>query len=1046
MTGLVAALGVTAAMAGGLQGSGRLVPLADAGQAPRLYIVQLDGPPALAGTAWREAGLSRPDAHDARTRRHVHRLGRDHDAALRAVGAGSAKLYSYGYAFNGFAAWLTPAQAQKLALRRGVRQVWADRPKYVESNASPTFLGLRSASDGLWARRGLKGEGVVIGVIDSGIAPGHPSFSDTVEARRPRLCRSGWAETSLLGRWLCRRFKKREARLTYTAPVDWRGSCEAGEGFKATDCNHKLIGARWYVDGFLAQYALDANEFLSPRDADGHGTHIASTAAGNRVTATLSGTGVATVSGMAPLARVAVYKACWLEPEQLRGTCSTADLVRAIEDAVADGVDIINYSVGSYDDIVDADDIALLAALDAGVLSIAAAGNEGPVPGSMLSPAAAPWVVAVGAASRAGTRYREALRVTAPAALAGTYAVLEAGFTPRLRDEGPISAGLVRADDGLLGLFDGSLGTTDDACEALRNGSVLSGRIALVRRGGCTFEVKVRNAQNAGAVAVVVYSNQGEPLLMSGTRGAVSIPAVMISREDGERILARLVAGDSVELTLDKSLFLTVRDEGNVIQGFSARGPNLWAEDILKPDVIAPGLDILAGHTPDVANNVRGERFQYLSGTSMAVPHVAGIAALIRQAHPEWSPAAIRSALVTTARQDLWREDGETAADPFDMGGGHVVPNRAVDPGLVYDAATQDYDAFLCSRGQGRVDDAGCAALAAAGHPESATALNEPAIALSAFVHEQTVRRRVTNVGDAAQYVASVEAPSTMTVEVTPPLLSLATGESAEYSVRISGPVTTLDAWQFGALTWSDGSHQVRSPLAIQAKRFSATPWVSGSGASGSLEFEARFGYGGSYVAAFSGLDAPGTGQPDSIRAQLTDATVADDPANSYVFRQPGAGTLPASVRRLALVVPAGTRLLRVALRNEATDGAHDLDLYLYHCPGFSTCTEAADPSGNIDADETIDLLDPPLGDYYVDVHGYDLAAGATVATFDLYAWALGPDRGNAGLSAPATVAPGDAPVLRLDWSGLAAGPHLGLISHGDGSTALGLTLIEITD
>ena len=158
-------------------------------------------------------------------------------------------------------------------------------------------------------------------------------------------------------------------------------------------------------DPLFARLTLDDNEFISPKDADGHGTHIASVAAGNPVSATLGGEFVDKISGMAPRAHVAVYKACWLEPGELRGTCSTADLTQAIEDAIADGVDIINYSVGSDDDIVDADDLALLAAVNAGVLVVGAAGNEGPAPESVVSPAAAPWVLAVGASSRRGERY-----------------------------------------------------------------------------------------------------------------------------------------------------------------------------------------------------------------------------------------------------------------------------------------------------------------------------------------------------------------------------------------------------------------------------------------------------------------------------------------------------------------------------------------------------------------------------------------------------------------------------------------------------------------
>ncbi len=1026
----------------------------------RVYIVQLQAPAAVEVTALRapppasggQAGDPRHSHFDAGSqdvRRYADRLTQQHDALLASVGASNDKLYSYRYALNGFAARLSPAQAERLQGRKDVRNVWADVPKYVETNNSASFLGLTADNGGLRRALGLRGEDIVIGVIDSGFAPGHPSFSDKQAASRPRLCRSVWGESSLLGLWLCRRYSNRESTLVYNPLPGWQGACEPGENFRASACNNKLLGARYYIDGFLEQYELDDNEFISPRDADGHGTHIASTAAGNFVQATIAGARVAKISGIAPRARIAVYKACWLEPGGSRGTCSTADLARAIEDAVADGVDIINYSVGSDDDIDGADDLALLAAAEAGVLSVGAAGNDGPAPGSLLSPAAAPWVLAVGASSRRGDRYLEAIRVNSPASVAKDYPAIEALFTPRLRNLGPLTLRLILADDAANGRFENSTDSTYDACEALVNDGQLSGQIALLQQGDCTFETKIRNAQEAGAKAVVVFSNKGEPELMTVTEGSVQIPAVMISLADGQLLRERLVARDLVEATLDKQVFLTVRDSGNQMQGFSARGPSVWEPNVLKPDVTAPGQDILAGHTPDVANNVRGERFQYLSGTSMAVPHVAGVAALLKQAHPDWSPAALKSAVVTTARQNIRREDGETAADPFDFGGGHLVPNLAVNPGLVYDAGSDDYDAFLCGRGEARIG-VDCAALESAGYSTSASDLNLPSIAVNELVGEQVIRRRVTNVGPAAQFIASVEAPTTIDVEVTPSVLALNPGETADVSIRLTTDGTTLDAWQFGSLTWSSADSTVRSPLAIRAVPLAAPVVVTGSGTAGSAEVPVRAGYSGSYAAVLSGLEASGQSQPDNIRSQLTNA-VADDPDDNYAFIQPTRGNPPASIRRIPIIVPAGTRYLRVALFNETSSPGADLDLYLYSCPGFSTCTAgAALASFEIDsADEVIGLIPAEgeefvtAGAYYVDVHGYNAPAGS--ATFQLYVWTLGPNGGNATVVAPFSVTSGTTETLTVNWLNLATGLNLGLLTHKSGSTALDETVIEVT-
>ena len=348
--------------------------------------------------------------------------------------------------------------------------------------------------------------------------------------------------------------------------------------------------------------------------------------------------------------------------------------------------------------------------------------------------------------------------------------------------------------------------------------------------------VKLQNAQAAGAIAAVVFDTEAEPITMAGPRNVVNIPAVAIGAADGQLLKAQLDDGNTVEVTLDKNEILNVTEPGDILGSFSSRGPNPTAPDILKPDVIAPGVDILAGQTPDVANGIRGENFQYLSGTSMAVPHVAGLAALIKQRHPDWSPAAIASAFITTARQDLLREDGVTPADPFDMGGGHVVPNRAIDPGLIYEAGPQDFDAFLCGTGVPRVG-ADCDALRAAGFPEEAPELNIPSIALSSLVNSRSVTRRVTNVGNAASYEVTVEQPTGVNMTVTPSVLSLSGGESAEYTVEFEPTGSELFDWQFGALTWSDGSHQVRSPIAVRPVPFLAPLEVFAQGLSGQTNF-----------------------------------------------------------------------------------------------------------------------------------------------------------------------------------------------------------------
>jgi subtilisin family serine protease len=1006
----------------------------------QIYIVQLEDPPALSYRGGR-SGLAatrptpgqrfQPDDPDVQA--YGRYLSERHDQVLRSVHAWHGKLYSYRYAFNGFAARLTELQARKLRAQRGVVNVWADQVRYLQTNASPSFLGLFDADGGLRADLGLQGEDVVIGVIDSGITPEHPSFVDRREADIPGVCRSSWAESSLLGLWLCTRWRRLDDEIDYDPPQGWNGRCETGERFEATACNNKLIGARYYIDGFLQDNFLDENEIVSPRDADGHGTHIASTAAGREVRATIAGTDIARISGMAPRARIAVYKACWLEPGQTRGSCSTSDLQRAIEDAVADGVDIINYSIGNTDiGLSDPDDLALLAASDAGVLSVVAAGNDGPTPGTILSPAGAPWVLTVGASSRQGSEFDEALRVNSPAGVADDYVAREASFTPPLRDAGTITDELVLTDDGVQ-----APGGSDwDACEPLQNAGEISGRIAFLQRGVCTFEQKLINVEDAGAIAAVVFDNQGDPIVMSGTRGSVDIPAVMISQADGQRLLDSLQAGSAIEVTLDKGLFIERAEDGNVMGSFSSRGPNLTAPDVLKPDVTAPGVNILAGQTPDVANGIRGENFQYLSGTSMAVPHVAGLAALLLEAHPDWSPAAVRSALMTTARQDVLKQDRATAADPFDIGAGHVAPNAAVEPGLVYDAGKPDYDAFICGNGNPRVSSEECEALEAAGYPTGAADLNLPSITLSNLVSRRTVRRLVTNVGAPAQYRASVEAPAGVAVEVSPSTLSLGAGETGEYTVSFASTGAELYQWQFGSIAWQGGPRPVRSPVAVRPVPFLAPLLVSARGMTGTLSFDVEFGYTGLYSAQVHGLTA----------ADVAGGIVQDDPLNNYVF-EPDTSRLPDSVARFQFDVAPDQAYLRVALFNEDTDGDDDLDLYVYYCPGLVLCSLVG-VSGEPDSDEQVDVLFPGSGEYFVDVHGYntDPASGGAGARFDLSVWIFGEDddRGNLAITAPSSARAGETATVDLSWENLERQRYLGGVSHSDASDLLELTVVEI--
>jgi subtilisin family serine protease len=1018
----------------------RLAGTADA-DASRVYIVQLGTPSAAEYHASFTSRVARSGS-EQRTRfdktnvaiqNYSQQLAEEQHTILNSIGPDSELIYSYRYGLNGFAARMRPSDAHKLANMPEVLQVWEDEIRPMATNYSLDFLDLFDSGVGLRGASGLDGEDIIIGVIDSGIHPEHPSLSDTKIADRPRACLGSWAENSLLGVWLCARFNRLDDTLTFEPPTDWNGTCEAGEEFEETSCNNKLIGARFFVDGADASGAIDAGELRSPRDVDGHGTHTATTAAGNRVKASIFGTFIGHIEGMAPRARVAVYKACWLRPGDQRASCNTSDLANAIDAAVGDGVDIINYSVGSTQTRITApDDIALMAATKAGVFTVVSAGNEGPGYGSIGSPAGGPWVITAAASSRDGKTSLEALQVKAPSTIAGKYAVKEANFTPSLEEVGPVENALVLVDDSDDTLADGAAGTSSDGCEVLTNSDEVSGKIALIQRGGCSFDTKIINASDAGAIAVLVYNIAGDPIVMNGSTELADIPALMIGQADGNLILAQIDANVTVTVVFDKTLFVTQDETGNIIGSFSGRGPAPVA-DILKPDVSAPGINILAGFTPDAVNATPGETFAYLSGTSMSAPHIAGVAALLRQAHPDWSPSALKSALMTTAHQSLLSSNGRNAAIPFDYGAGHIVPNDATDPGLVYDVTDEEFDAFACGIESPAVSADRCDQLAAAGYSFAAADLNQPSVAVSRLANERTISRRVTNVGEQSEsYTASVVAPAGVEVSIVPSGLTLAAGQSATFDITMTHTSGALDLWRFGSLTWESNGHSVYSTIAVKPVSLTAPVEITTLGGSGSISFPVEFGYTGSYAAGVHGLNLP----------LITNGFVDDDPTKIFSFRTVD------GVSAHLVDVPADQLYVRFSLFDSLTDGDDDLDLYIYFCADNVNCVKIGE-SGEPTSQEEFNILLPAAGRYAVLVHGFatDNASGGRGSNYQMLGWAFGldDDEGNMTATGPAVVSAGTTENITVTWSDLAPNTiYLGGVSHTTPGGLAAITVIRV--
>jgi hypothetical protein len=464
---------------------------------------------------------------------------------------------------------------------------------------------------------------------------------------------------------------------------------------------------------------------------------------------------------------------------------------------------------------------------------------------------------------------------------------------------------------------------------------------------------------------------------------------------------------------------------------FSSRGPLLPSArstgDLLKPDITAPGVQILAANSPVETNAVAGQLFQSIGGTSMSSPHIAGIGALLRDLHPSWTPAEMQSATMTSARQSVTKQDGVTPADPFDFGAGHVVPNGAANPGLVYPAAFDDYRAFLKSQGLCNL----CFGTSPA--PVVApTDLNVPSVTIRALTGTKTVTRKVRNVGSAGTYRPTVAAPAGIDVTVTRNRLNLAAGETATYQIRFTAnSAAVFGNYSFGSLTWSDqNGHNVRIPLVIRPVAITAPAEITGTGVNGTRTYSVTLGYSGPFSVAPQGL----------VPATTEQRTVVDDPTNNFDTDNPDGNQ---GIQVHTSSVPAGTNLARFSLFDDFTDGADDLDLYLYKVDG--TTSELVGISAGATSAERIDLSKPAAGTYKLYVHGWETDGADAVYT--LFSWLVGNTAaGNmTTTSSTSTATVGGTANITVNWSGLTAGTkYLGRASYRDGTGEIGGTIVSI--
>jgi subtilisin family serine protease len=738
---------------------------------------------------------------------------------------------------------------------------------------------------------------------------------------------------------------------------------------------------------------------MSPRDYNGHGTHTSSTAGGNSgVPATGPASIFGRVSGIAPRARIAAYKALWSTEDGATASGQSADLVAAIDQAVADGVDVINYSIsGSRTNFLDPAEVAFLFAADAGVFVSVSAGNDGPAGSTVAHPS--PWITTVAA----GTHNRDGRgSVTLGNTVTYNGASLASPLGPAPLIDAT-AAGLPGADPGLLALCHSDASTPDH--KPVLDPAKVTGRIVVCDRGV--------NARTDKSVAVLEAGGVGM-ILVNTSMNSINadlhfVPTVHL--HDTDRAAVKTYAATAGATARINQSTLVYDAPAPFTASFSSRGPLIaGGGDLLKPDVIAPGQDILAAVAPP-ANH--GLSFNVYSGTSMSAPHVAGLAALLKDLHPDWSPMMIKSALMTSAVDviDTGTPPPSRATITFRQGAGHVLPNRAADPGLVYDSNFLDWLAFLCGTTTG-VNAATCNTLRAAGYSFDASDFNGASIAIGDLAGVQTIKRRVTNVGaGTATYHVSVAAPAGVTVSVSPTSLTLGHGASALYEVTFTRTTATLNAYAGGSLTWSDGTHSVRSPIVIRPVALAAPAQVSGTG--GPINYTVKFGYDGPFTATARGL----------IPAATNAGSVGDDPADD--FDPEGEGVVSFEV-----VVPAGSTYARFSLFDANVSPASDLDLYVFR----NSTGALVGASGSGTSNEEVNLLNPAADTYTVFVHGFSVPGAATdEANFTLFSWVLGSSAaGNMSVSAPTTATTGGSGTIGLTFTGLTPGTkYLGSVAYG---------------
>lgn len=798
-------------------------------------------------------------------------------------------------AYNGMVIEMTQAQAMKLATVPGVAHIKRETLRYIQTDAGPEFIKVPGIWDGSANGSMSKGEGMIVGIIDTGINSDSPSFAD--------VGGDGYDHTNPNGAGV------------------YSGDCATDEW--AALCNDKLIGIHSYPVITDNYPSFNDQVPANGEDYNGHGSHTAGTTAGNVLDNVDSGNGVTfdQISGVAPHANIISYQVCNPGAQDAIGFsgCYPSLTVLAVEHAIEAGVDAINYSIGggSSDPWQDSDSLAFLSARKAGIHVATSAGNSGPEAGTVGSPGDSPWLTTVAA----GTHNRDIVRNVTVDDTDYTFTL---GSGPEITEN--ISAPLVYA------------GTVDavnfEGCGPFPADS-FKDSMALISRGACAFADKVNNAAAAGATSVIVHNNRGgsETISMAGLE-ATLIPSVSVTQDTGAEIITQLAAMSGLTTTINPTPTL-VDVAGGEVANFSSRGANASVADVIVPSITAPGVSIFAAYADEqpegFKENPSPSEFAFLSGTSMASPHIAGSLTLLASIHPEWSPAEAQSALMLTANQATVLQGSDQAANFFDMGAGYANVSAAAKSGLVMDESYAGYMQADPNLG---------------GVPSQ---INLASMANSKCVESCSWTRTVKATTDASWTATTMVMAEGLTVTVSPEMFELAAGETQELTIT-ANTMEAAAGWNFAnVVLTADELPQAQLPVAVQSNgdNLPDSITVTGNRSTGSITYT-----------GFKSNDLVDIQAGIHDKASLLTAPITLNVPDDYLDYV--GLTFDEMVPNITFKTSSAT--------------APDVDLRILD-GSFAPVASSAGPDSN----EEISFVNFPAGTYYIVVDGYTGSAPGAI-------------------------------------------------------------------